>query len=139
MKWIKRLFIFLLVLIVGAVALLATSYWLAKRKPSWYKPLVMNSREMDAAANRALNKVITLHNMADQAAANDASRQWRQDHGASTLPAVGPVTVTFTQDELTAFILRWSLLNSDRVDRYISGPQFVLEDGQIKFACHMTE
>jgi hypothetical protein len=138
-KWIKRLFIFLMVLMVGAAALLATSYYLARRKPGWYKPLVMNSREMEAAANRAVNKIIALHNFADQAAANDASRQWRQEHGAATLPAVQPITVSFTQEELTAFILRWSLLNSDRVERYVTGPQFVLEDGLIKFACHITD
>jgi uncharacterized protein YpmS len=138
-KWIKRLLICLMVLVVGAAALLATSYYLARRKPGWYKPLLMDSREMEAAANRALNKMIALHNFADEAAANDSSRQWRKDHGATTLPAVKPITVSFTQEELTAFILRWSVLNSDRVERYITGPQFVLEDGQIKFACHITE
>ena len=52
-KWIKRLFVLLLVLGLGAGAFLATSYWLIKRTPSWYRPLAMNSKEMEAAANRA--------------------------------------------------------------------------------------
>ena len=139
MKWIKRFFLFLLVLILGGLAFGATSYWLSRRNPTWYKPLALNSREMDAAAHRAFNKVVALHNMADKSAASDSSKQWRQEHGAATLPAVPPVTITFTQDELTAFIAHWTKLNSDRIDRYITGPQFGLEEGQIKFACRITE
>ena len=139
MKWIKRLFIFLLVMTLGGLAFIATSYWLSRRNPTWYKPLALNSREMEAAAHRAFNKVVAIHNMADKAAASDTSKQWRQEHGAATLPAVEPVTITFTQDELTAFIAHWTKLNSDRVDRYMTGPQFVLEEGQIKFACRITK
>ena len=139
MKWFKRLLVLLIVIALGGAVFLGTSYYLSKRKPKWYKPLAMDSREMDAAANRAINKVIALHNIADQAAARDSSKQWRQDHGATTLPAVQPISVSFTQDELTAFITRWSSLNSDRVEKYVTGPQFVLDEGQIKFACRITE
>jgi uncharacterized protein YpmS len=142
MKWIKRFFVFLIVLVIGASAFVATTWWLARRKPTWYKPLAMDSREMRAAANRAINKVIALHNMADEAAANESSRQWRQDHGAATKPALKPLTVSFTQEELTAFVVQWSTLHadqSDKIERYVNGPQFVLADGQIKFACHITE
>jgi uncharacterized protein YpmS len=139
MKWIKRFLILLLILAMGGAAFLGATYYLSKRKPTWYKPLAMSSRELDAAANRAINKVIALHNMADESAANDSSKAWRQEHGAATKPAVRPMQVTFTQDELTAFIVRWSTLHSDKVEKYVTGPQFVLEDGQIKFACHITE
>jgi uncharacterized protein YpmS len=142
MKWMKRFVIFLLVLVIGGAAFFATTYWLARRKPTWYKPLAMDSREMRAAANRAINKVIALHNMADEAAANEASREWRQEHGAATKPALKPMTISFTQEELTAFVVQWSTLHadqSDKVERYVSGPQFVLGDGQIKFACRVTE
>ena len=139
MKWIKRLFIFLLILSIGGATFLGTSYWLSKRRPSWYRPSALNSHEMEAAANRALNKMIAIHNVADKSAARDTAMQWRQEHGAATQPAVPPLTISFTQDELTAFIVRWSKLNSERTDKYITGPQFVLEDGQIKFACHITE
>jgi uncharacterized protein YpmS len=139
MKWIKRFSIFLLVLVVAAAAFLGTSYYLSKRKPSWYKPLLMDSREMDAAANRAINKVFALHNMAADAARTESSREWRQSNGATTLPAVKPLTITFTQDELTAFIVRWSNLHSESVDKYITGPQFVLDNGEIKFACRIAE
>jgi uncharacterized protein YpmS len=139
MKWFKRLMILLVVLIIGGVAFVGTSYWLAKRRPTWYRPLALSSNEMDAAAKRALNKVIVLHNIADQAAAVDSSKEWRQSNGATTLPAVNPLTITFTQDELTAFIAQWSRLNSERVERYVTGPQFALEEGQIKFAAHITD
>jgi uncharacterized protein YpmS len=139
MKWFKRLMILMVVLIIGGAAFVATSYWLAKRRPTWYRPLALNSNEMEAAAKRALNKVIVLHNIADQAAAVDSSKEWRQSNGATTLPAVNPLTITFTQDELTAFIAHWSKLNSERVDRYVTGPQFALEEGQIKFAAHVTD
>ena len=139
MKWIKRFFIFILVLVLGGLAFLATSYWLSRRNPTWYKPLALNSREMEAAAHRAFNKVVAIHNMADYAAASDTSKKWREAHGVTTLPAPPPITISFTQDELTAFIAHWTKLNSDRVDRYLTGPQFVLEEGQIKFACRITK
>ncbi len=141
MKWFKRILALLLVVAVGAAALLATSYYLIRRTPSWYRPQAMNSQEMEAAANRAFNKVAAIHNMADESAALESSSQWSRDHGQSpaSRPSVQPITVTFTQDELTAFILRWSTLNSDRVETYISGPQFALRDGQIIFGGQISE
>ena len=78
MKWIKRIFVTLLVLTIGASAFFGTTYYLSKRKPAWYKPLALNSHEMDAAANRAMNKVLLLHNMASQASSVETSRKWRQ-------------------------------------------------------------
>jgi hypothetical protein len=142
MKWMKRLLVALIVLCLFAGAFVGTSYWLAKRKPTWYRPLAFGSREMEAAANRAVNKVIQLHNLADQAASRETSKQWRQSHGAASLPALPPLTVTFTQEELTAFLARWMDMNAGvnaKVDRYITGPQFLIADGQIKFACRINE
>ena len=139
MKWIKRLLVLAIVMFIGAGSFLGTSYWLSRRKPSWYKPHALTGREMDAAANRALNKMIAIHNVADQSAARNTAKQWRQEHGAASQPAVPPLTITFTQEELTAFIVRWSTLNSEKTNKYITGPLFLLEDGQIKFACHITE
>ena len=139
MKWMKRILIAVLVLLFFGTAFLGTTYWLAKRKPAWYKPPALSSRELEAAANRALSKMIALQNVANRSAAVDSSRQWRQSTGASTLPVDPPLTITFTQDELTAFVTQWSQLNSNRVDKYITGPQFVLEEGQIIFAGHLTD
>ena len=97
MKWIKRFFIFILVLVLGGLAFLATSYWLSRRNPTWYKPLALNSREMEAAAHRAFNKVVAIHNMADYAAATDTSKKWREEHGVTTLPA--PPSMTASERE----------------------------------------
>src|SRR2546423_721795 len=126
MKWIKRIFVFLLILAIGLAALLGTSFYLLHRTPDWYKPLVMDSQEMKAAANRAFSKMTAVHNMANEAS-------------AATHPDVKPVTITFTQEELTAFILSWNALNSDTAERYIKGPQFALRDGQIIFGGQITE
>ena len=128
-----------LVLLFFGAAFLGTSYWLAKRNPAWYRPQALSPRDMEAAANRAVAKMAALHNIANHSAAADSSKQWRQSNGASTIPVDPPLTITFTQDELTAFVAQWSQLNSNRVDKYITGPQFVLEDGQILFAGRITE
>src|SRR4051794_1001649 len=115
MKWIRRVVIFLLVLALGVGVTLGISYWMIRRGPPGNKPVSMDSAEMEAAAKRAFNKVVAIHNMADQAAAQDAARE----HGTATgttRPAVDPITVTFSQDELTAFIVRWSNLHSDQVN-----------------------
>jgi uncharacterized protein YpmS len=137
MKWIKRIFIFLLILAIGLAALLGTSYYLIRRTPDWYKPLAMNSEEMQAAANRAFNKVTVIHNMANEAAARESAAS--HNAGAATRPDVQPITITFTQDELSAFILRWTDANSEKTDRYIKGPQFVLRDSQIIFGGQIAE
>jgi uncharacterized protein YpmS len=73
--------------------------------------------------------------MADQAAAQDSALE----HGAASQPNIEPITVEFTQEELTAFIVRWSNLHSELVDRYITGAQFILHPGQLVFACKITE
>jgi hypothetical protein len=138
MKWIKRLFIFLLVLAIGAGVAIGVSYWMLRRTPDWYKPVAMDSAEMEAAANRAFNKVVAIHNMADQAAAQDSAREHGTAKG-TTKPAVEPITVTFTQEELTAFIVKWSSLHSDTVNRYVTGPQFILRDGLITFGGQIAE
>src|SRR3954468_22769681 len=141
-KWIKRFFVLLLVLALGAGAFLATSYWLIKRTPSWYRPVAMNSKEMEAAANRAFDKAVAIHNMAADAASQESSSQYARDHGTTiptSKPAPPPITVSFTQEELTAFIVRWSTINSEKVERYITGPQFALKDGQIIFGGHITQ
>src|SRR5947209_10289108 len=138
MKWIKRLFIFLLVLVIGVGVTLGVSYWMIRRVPNWYKPVAMDSAEMEAAANRADKKVVAIHNMADQAAAQDSAREHGTAKG-TTKPAVDPITVTFTQEELTAFIVRWSSLHSDTVNRYVTGPQFILRDGLITFGGQLSE
>jgi uncharacterized protein YpmS len=111
------------------------------RTPSWYRPLSLNSKEMEAAANRAFDKAIAIHNMAADAASRESSAQYAKEHGRpapATNPAA-PITVSFTQEELTAFIVRWSTLNSEKVERYITGPQFALKDGQIIFGGHITQ
>jgi hypothetical protein len=137
MKWIKRIIVFLVILVIGLAALLGTSYYLIHRTPEWYKPLAMNSEEMEAAANRAFNKVAAIHNMADQAAAQESASA--HNPKVATRPDIKPITVTFTQEELTAFILRWSTLNSEMVDKYVKGPQFVLQDGQIIFGGQVAD
>jgi uncharacterized protein YpmS len=134
MKWIRRIILLLATLLLAVVILLAASFYLIHRTPTWYKPLGIDSQEMEAAANRAFNKVVAIHNMADQAAAQDSARE----HGAASRPAVEPITVEFTQEELTAFIIRWSTLHSEQVDRYLTGAQFILHDGQIIFACKLA-
>lgn len=135
MKWFRRLLLLLAAVGLAAVVLAAASIYLIHRTPTWYKPLGINSDEMQAAADRAFDKIVAIHNMADQAAAQDSARQ----HGAASRPDVDPITVEFTQDELTAFIVRWSSLHSDRVDKYLTGAQFILHDGLIVFACKLTE
>lgn len=137
MKWMKRIFVFLLVLVAGTAALLGTGYYLSRRTPSWYKPLAMDSHELDAAANRVLGKLGHIHDMADEAAAHETSAN--HNPGAATKPGVDPLTVTFTQVELTAFVVRWSNWKSELFEKYITGPQFVLKDGQIIFGGQIAE
>jgi hypothetical protein len=138
MKWIKRIFVFLLVLVICLAIMLGISYRMIHRVPNWYKPVAMNSAEMEAAAGRAFNKVVAIHNMADKAAAQDSARE-KGTSTSTSRPAVEPITVSFTQDELTAFIVRWSTLHSEKVDRYVTGPQFILKDGLITFGGELSD
>src|SRR5947199_9320663 len=103
-KWIKRFLSFLLVLTLGSASFLIVSDWLIHRTPSWYRPLAINSNEMEAAANRAFDKAVAIHNMAADAASQESSTQYAKDHGTTapaSKPVPPPITVSFTQEELT--------------------------------------
>jgi uncharacterized protein YpmS len=135
-KWKKRLLAVFSGLLVAIVVGAGVLYWMSQRLPTWYKPIATDSAEMEAAAQRAFDKVVAIHNMADQAAAQDNATE----HGtATTHPAIQPITVTFTQEELTAFVVHWSNLHGEKIDRYITGPQFFLNDGLISFGGQLPE
>src|SRR2546421_476109 len=87
-KWPRRILGLLLVLVLGTAAFLITSYWLIHRTPAWYRPLAMGSKEMEAAANRAFNKAVAIHNMAAAAASQASSAQYARDRGQRS-PARG--------------------------------------------------
>ena len=139
MKWRRKILKALLVSVTFCVAFLSTSYFLARKAPKWYRPALMTRAQINAAANRALKKFADIHNMADQAAATDSSREWRKQNGSTTLPNVSPVEITFTQEELTGFLTQWIEIDSEKVAKYIAEPQFLIDATEIKFAAHVKE
>ena len=102
MKWIKRILVLLLVLVIGLGIMLGISYHMIHRVPTWYKPLAMGSAEMEAAAGRAFNKVVAIHNMADQA----PDRVMREDETVAALLRLGFATVDIPyRDNLQAVLV----------------------------------
>ena len=139
MRFLKRLFrVLILVLMLGTIAL-AVLYYMSNRTPDGYLPLQLSEAERDAAAKRfELQKMPRLLNLANESAAKSTSAHRAQARGgaapdAATQPA-DSVTVSFTQDEINSSI--WKLAQTDKFKadygRHLADPFVSLKaDGSI--------
>lgn len=135
MRFVKRLFrILVLVLILGGIGL-AVLYHLSRRTPGGYTPRLLTEAQRVAAEKRANAQVIQLINLANQSHAQGSSSARAQSRGDAPPPAasehIDPVTVSFTQDEINASL--WPRLEQYKAtyERYVVNPYVVLEDNAI--------
>ena len=128
MKFMKRLLLVLAILLIGAILTAAVGYYMLKRRPSFYHSYKWIGDERSVVNQRAVDKITQTRNLAAEAAA----RERRAVARGTTLPAeTKPMTVTFTEEELNAFLLHNF---KDRLDDYVDDPGIFLGDGAIILA-----
>src|SRR5213078_1477459 len=120
---LKRLLLVLAVLLIGAILTAAVGYYMLKRRPSFYHSYTWKGDQRSVVNQRAVDKLTQTRNFAAEAAARE--RQARVK--GTTLPAdARPMTVTFTEEELNAFLLHNF---KGRLDDYVDDPGIFLGDG----------
>jgi len=128
MKMLKRLLLVLAVLLIGAVVAASVGYYMLKRRPSFYHSYKWTGDERSVVNQRAVDKLTQTRNFAADAAARE--RQARVK--GTTLPGdARPMTVTFSEEELNAFLLHNF---KDRLDDYVEDPGIFLGNGTIILA-----
>jgi len=128
MKLLKRLLLVVAVLLVGAILTTAVGYYMLKRRPSFYHSYKWQGDQRSVVNQRAVDKLTLTRNFAAEAAARERQAKVK----GTTLPAESrPMTVTFSEEELNAFLLHNF---KDRLDDYVEDPGIFLGDGKIILA-----
>jgi len=136
MRFVKRLFrILFLVLILGGIGLVVL-HRLSKSRPARYMPNALTDQQRDAAAWRLEHqKLPTLMNLVERSQKMDSAAQRAKAKGLPVPPdatqPVAPITLSFTQDEINSFLWKWSQQYKSTYEHYITNPYVSVEDGSI--------
>src|SRR3954464_278308 len=133
MKWFKRLLLVLAVLLIGAVLTASVGYYMLKRRPSFYHSYKWQGDERSVVNQRAVDKITATRNLAAEASARERQATAR----GTTMPSdAKPMTVTFSEEELNAFLLHNF---KDRLDDYVDDPGIFLNEGELVLAGQIKE
>src|SRR4051812_39861936 len=128
MKLLKRLLLVVVVLLVGGVVAASVGYYMFKRRPSFYHSYKWSGEERSVVNQRAVDKLTQTRNFAAEAAARERQAAVK---GTTRPDEARPMSVTFSEEELNAFLLHNF---KDRLDDYVDDPGIFLGDGTIILA-----
>ena len=138
MRWLKRLLLAVVFLVVFAGVCGFIAWRMFHGVPDWYSRKKSTPQEMAAAYARADKQIQRLLHDAQEA-------QHRQALLATRPAGPGdddePIQVSFTEEELNSYFRRWdqSMGWSEQYDRYLSDPQIVIQDGRLILAANVKE
>jgi hypothetical protein len=98
-RLLRKFFITLLAIVLVALIAGLVLLWLVQAPPSYYQPLALTPQQLEDAAKRAEDKFVEIRNVAGGAAAATSDSTFQ---------------VTFTQEELNAFLQKWTELSQVR-------------------------
>ena len=136
-KWIKRMTLFVVGLVLVLGAYVGWAYWQARGTPDWLRPMTASAEEQAAAANRLDQKILdTLSAVREWDAADPSQTRPAARRGDQRPAATQPFTklkVSFTEAELNASFRKWDKLYgwTERYRSYVQDPSIVLHDGKI--------
>jgi hypothetical protein len=150
MLWLKRLLIAVAAVILLAILATAVGYRQMHGVPDFYAHRNLNAREMEAAAETGLNKLINVQNWAAEHHAQESARlhaaaaanpATAPAAAAATKPAANTTTVEFSEDELNAFFQKWVSKEgwADKFGKYVADPAIFLQDGRVILAGTVKE
>lgn len=125
LRWLTILTLLLIVLVV-------TGYVRLRQTPAFYRLTALTAAELSAAADRIEQKLVIVQNAAAQSRADEAAAR----KSSTTLPTNQPIMLTVTQDEINAFLQKWSVWPTlrDQYAKYLQEPYIALEDDQLILA-----
>jgi len=141
MKLLKRLLLAIAVLLVLLIVLSALAYHYARSLPDFYHEFDWDNGQRARLAQSALDKLNQTRNLAAEA----HNREARARLAGATLPGTAitaPITVSFTEQELNAFIFHNHEMFAGfrgRYERFVSKPGIFLRDGQLILAAEVKD
>jgi len=142
-KWIKRIVIAVVLLVLLAAGSVLTLLYLKNRKPDWYPRSLPDAAAIEAAAHSMENKFADLHNWAVENPARERAKLSGRDPVAtdSIDPPEKAKVISLSEAELNAFFSKWDKDKdwSDKYEQYLSDPVLVLQDGRIILAANVRE
>jgi uncharacterized protein YpmS len=137
MKLFKRLLLVLCLVLLGVVVAAALGYFLLRGRPGFYRTYAWDGQQRSVVNQRAVEKLTLAQNLAARAQAGEQRAATAPAAVPSTHTAVEPLTVTFTEEELNAFLMHNVEASPDfkqKYEQYVKDPGVFLGDGQIILA-----
>ena len=115
MKFLKILFVLILVLLLSGIAVAITGWLMLRGTPAWYRVDAATFAQQQTAASNVEEKLIHIHNwLAGSRARRVAAAPSTQSPATSVTAAIAghdpdqPFQIQFTDDELNAFFHKWT-------------------------------
>jgi uncharacterized protein YpmS len=139
MKWLKRLFLLVAILLLGVIVLAAVGYHYLRQTPDFYRSYAWSAEQRSIINQQAVNKLLQARNIVADAHFAELRSANARKHGTTLpqLPTVQPMTVSFTEEELNAFLSQNSETVAgfkEKLDQYLIRPGIFLKDRQIILA-----
>jgi hypothetical protein len=145
MKWLKRLTIFVVGLVLVLALAAAGAYVFGvRRTPDWLTRPIATAAERTAAAGRVDRKILEALSLVGEMNAAESAESRPADptdkRAVATQPS-RPLRVDFTEEELNASFQKWDQLYgwTDRYKDYVQNPTVVIHDGRLVLAGNSKE
>ena len=142
MKFFKRLLLVLVLMLLGAVLAAAIGLYLLRGRPGFYRTYTWDGQQRSVVNQRAVDKLTLAQNLAARAQAGEQRASTAPTTASPTTLPVEPLTVTFTEEELNAFLLHNVEASPDfkrKYEQYVKAPGVFLADGQVILAAEVKE
>jgi hypothetical protein len=143
-RWIKRIIIAASAIVFLIAVATMTGISLYRGQPTWYRPNFGTPEERRAAAQMAEVKFQNITNWASKQRAVEDSARYAARNGA-TLPATTSASdelqVSFTEQELNAFVEKWSVIYDwrNKYGEVLTDPTVVLQKDRLILAGKLKE
>lgn len=139
MKWLKRLLLAAMFLIVFAAVAGFVAWHMFRGVPDWYVRRKSTPQELEAAYARADKQIQRLVHDAEDAQHRQSIDATQPGH--SSAQDEQPVQISLTDDELNIYFQKWdqALGWSHHYGSYLSNPQIVIQNGRLILAADVKE
>jgi hypothetical protein len=134
-KWVRRIFVCVGAAVLAVVICGIIGWRMMQGTPDWYQPYTLSDSDRSAAAQRVIDKLIPIQNEAAFARGNE------RHPGTSTTQSADEMTVSFSDQELTAAFQDWSVINNTKAayERFVLDPQVIMQEDRLILAGRFKE
>ena len=128
MKVFKRFLLIVVLLLTALIVFASIGFGLSRKRPAIYRPYRFDLERQKVINQKAVDKLIATRNMV----AANWSKQVQAQRAGTTVPAADPPrTITFSEEELNAFLQHNF---ADALSAYVKEPGIFLTPGRLVLA-----